>query len=98
MRALASRKGWGMNLTLGGGGRGGGAGVLVASQACLFSSALSPFVSTASYQPPSNPYYYGEFPGSYVSKAQGPGPSASCLPRIASHRGQRVRPSTQPSL
>lgn len=54
--------------------------VLVLPQACLFSSALSPSVSTASYQSPSSPYYYGEFPRSSGGKAQAQGPvPPACL-------------------
>ena len=76
LRALGSRKGRGMNRTLGGGPG--------PSPACLFSSALSPFASTANSQPPQTPYY-GEFPSSSWGEAQGPGPSASHLSRGPSH-------------
>ena len=82
LRAIGNREG-GMNQTLG--------GVLVPPQACLFCSSLSPFASTDSYQPPSAPSYYGEFPGSSWGKTQGPEPRASCLSRSPSYRGQRVR-------
>lgn len=89
LRASGSRKGRGMNSVW--------VGALCLPRPALFSSALSPFASTASYQRPQTPYYYGEFPGSSWGEAQGPGSSTSCLSRSPPHRGQEARGGPQNS-